>query len=79
MGLQVREALKDRGVGTEEEAAGAARRVADSVIRAGPHHVDDGRDERPRREVLARPAGALLRGLLDQSLVRVTLEVGVEA
>ena len=77
--LEVREPLEDRLVGTEEEAAGAARRVADAVVGAGPHHVDDGRDQRPRREVLAGPASTLLGGLLNQTLVGVALQVGVEA
>ena len=79
VGLQVREALKDRLVGAQEEATGAARRVADAVIGAGQHHVHNRRDQRPRREVLARAAGALLRRLLDQPLVGVALQVGVEA
>ena len=35
------------------EATGAARRVADSVVGSGLHHVDDGRNECTRCEVLA--------------------------
>ena len=79
VGLQGREALDDRPVGLQEEAAGAAGRVADAMVRSGEHHVDDGRDQRPRGEVLARSPGALLGGLLDQALIGVALEVGVVA
>ena len=40
----------------QQEAAGAAGRVADGLPGRGAHHVHDGLDERPRREVLARAA-----------------------
>ena len=78
-GLQGCEALDDRPVGAQEEAAGAAGRVADAMVRSGEHHVDDGRDEPPRRKVLARTPGALLGGLLYQALVGGALQVGVVA
>ena len=79
VGLQGREALDYRAVRAQEEAAGAAGRVADAMVRSGQHHVDDGRDEPPRCEVLARSPGALLGGLLDQTLVGGALQVGVVA
>ena len=43
-------------VGGEEEAAGAAGRVGDHLAGLRPHAVDDGVDQRARREVLPRPA-----------------------
>ena len=79
VGFQVREPLDDRPVCAQEEPAGAAGGVADAVVRLGRHHIDDGVDECPGREVLARSPGALLGGLLDQPLIRVALEVGVVA
>ena len=79
VGLQRREPVNDRPVGPQEEAAGAAGRVADAVAGLGPHHIHDRRDQRPRGEVLACAPGALLGGLLDQALVGGALEVGVVA
>ena len=79
VGLQMREPLDDRPVCPQEESAGAARGVADAVVRLGPHHLDDGVDERTGREVLARSPGALLGGLLDQALIRIAREICVIA
>ena len=75
----MREPLDDRPVRAQEETAGATGWVTDAVIGFGLHHIDDGVDERPGREVLARSPGALLGGLLDQALVGVAFEVGVVA
>ena len=50
----------DRPVRAQEESAGATGGVTDAVVGIGLHHIDDGVDERPRREVLARSPGALL-------------------
>ena len=75
----MREPLDNRPIRAQEEPAGATCRVADAVVGLGRHHIDDGVDERPRREVLTRSPGALLRGLLDQTLVRVALEISVVA
>ena len=79
VGFQMREPLDNRPVCAEEEAAGATGGVTDAVVRLGLHYIDDGVDERPGREVLARSPGALLGGLLDQALVGVAFEVGVVA
>jgi hypothetical protein len=66
-------------VGRQQEAAGAACRVADRVPWAGLHHVNDGPDEGPRREVLSRAPLRLCGVLLQQPLVRVSLNIRVEA
>ena len=44
---------RDVVVGGQEEAAGAAGRVADGLPGLGLHDVDHGLDQRARREVLA--------------------------
>ena len=79
VGLQGREPVDDGSVRAQEEAAGAAGRIADAVAGLGHHHVDDRGDQCPRREVLASASGALLGGLLDQSLVGGACDVGVVA
>ena len=79
VGLQWCEPVDDRPVGAQEEAARATGRVADAIAGLRKRHVDDGRDQRPRREVLARSSGALLGGLLDQALIGGALDVGVVA
>ena len=66
-------------VGGQQEAAGAAGRVADGVVRAGAHHVHDGLDQRARREVLAGAGLHVLGVALQQGLVGVALHVGAEA
>ena len=48
------------------------------IARLGPHHLDDRLDQRPRREVLARARLDVLGVLLEQPLVGVALDVGVE-
>ena len=79
VGIEGRAALDYRPVGAQEEPAGAAGRVADTVLGAGGHHIDDGGDQRPGGEVLARAPGPLPGRLLDQALIGVALEIGVEA
>jgi hypothetical protein len=71
--------LADVVVGRQQEAAGAAGRVADGLARPGLHHVDHGLDERPRGEVLARARLDVLGVLLQQPFVDVGLDVDVEA
>ena len=41
VGFQGSEAIDDRPVGAQEEAARAARRVADAIAGLGLHHVND--------------------------------------
>ena len=69
-------------VGGDEEAAGAAGRVADREVladaRVGLHAADHALDERPRREVLAGALLALAGGLLKQPLEGRGLDVDVE-
>ncbi len=64
-------------VSGQEEASGAAGGVADRLVRRGLHHVHDGPDEFPRREILARSLGRLLGALGQQALVNVALHVGL--
>lgn len=63
----------------EQESARAARGVADGLPGLRIHGLHDGRDERARREVLARAALHILGVLLQQTLVGVALNIGVEA
>ena len=53
--------LDDVVVGRQQEAAGAAGRVADGVVGGRPDAVDDGLDEFARREVLPGPLRRLRR------------------
>jgi hypothetical protein len=62
----------------EQETAGAARGVADRHPGLGAHHLDERADQRPRREVLAGAGLDVLRVLLEQTLIGVALDVGVE-
>jgi hypothetical protein len=55
---EVRVAVDDVVVRREEEAAGAAGRIADRFLRPRVHHLHDGLDQRPRREVLPRAVRA---------------------
>ena len=71
--------LGDVVVGGEEESAGAAGGIADHLPGLGGHDLDDGADERARREVLS---GALVRrtgGLFEQAFVDGALDVHVHA
>jgi hypothetical protein len=65
-------------VGTQEEAARATGRVADGVVRVGLHHIDDGADQLPRREILAGALGRLLGALGQEALVDVALHIGLQ-
>ena len=53
--------LDDVIVGGQQEAAGAGCRVANGVVGGRLDAIDDGLDELPRREVLARPLRAIPR------------------
>ena len=64
-------------VGGQQEAAGAAGRVADRVVGAWAHHVHDGPDQRARREVLPGAGLHILGVALQQRLVGVALHVGI--
>ena len=70
-------------VGGDEEAAGAAGRVADGEVladsRVGLDAADHALDQRARREVLAGALLALGRGLLQQPFEGGGLDVDVEA
>ena len=70
-------------VGSDQEAAGAAGRVADGEVladsRVGLHAADHRLDEDARREVLAGALLALAGCLLQQSLEGCGLDVDVEA
>ena len=65
-------------MGDEQEAAGAAGGVADRSVGFGAHHVDDGLDQRARREVLPGAGLDVLGVALQQRLVGVALDVGAE-
>ena len=63
----------------QQEAAGAAGGVVDRLAGPGVHHVDDGLDERPRREVLPRAGLDVLGVLLQQPFVDLGLDVDAGA
>jgi hypothetical protein len=75
-GTVTMEDVLERG---EQEAAGAASRVADRVGRARLETVHHRRDQRARGEILARAGLDVLGALGEQFLVGVTLDVGVPA
>src|SRR5581483_1914561 len=60
----------------QQEAAGAARRIADFLHRPGLHHIDDGLDQGAGRKILARAAFGILGVLLQQPFVGVALDIG---
>ena len=60
----------------EQEAAGAAGRVADGLAGLGGDAVHHGLDQRPWCEVLAGAALGVLRVFLQQALAGVALHVG---
>jgi hypothetical protein len=76
--IEVGVVARDVLVRGEQEAAGAARRIADRHARLRAHHLDDRLDQRARREVLARPRLHVFRVLLEQPLVGIALYVRVE-
>jgi len=78
VGIEVGVVLRDPLVRGEQEAARAARGIADRHPRLGTHHLDERADQRPRREVLTGARLDVLGVLLEQSFVRVALDVGVE-
>ncbi len=65
-------------VGREQEASRAGGRIEDQFARIRWHAIDDRVDQRARREVLSRAALGVLRVLLQQSLIGVALDVGIE-
>ena len=71
--------VRDVIVRRQQEPARAAGRVGHRVRRPRPHHVHNRLDQRPRREVLPRPALGVLGVLLQQPLVNLTLHVDVQA
>jgi hypothetical protein len=78
IGVQVGVVRGDELVCSEQEAAGAAGRVADGRAGLRSHHLDDRLDQWPRREVLASARLDVLGVLLEQALVGVALHVDVE-
>ncbi len=60
----------------EKKAARAAGRVRDDLPWLGLDAVEDGVDERARREVLARTALHVLRVTFEETLVGIALHVG---
>ena len=68
--------MHDVVVGGEQEAAGAAGRVADRLAGLGSDGVDDRLDQRPRGEILPGAALGVLGVFLQQPLVGVPLHVG---
>ena len=65
--------------GHQQEAGGAAGRVADGLARGGGHGFHDGLDERARGEVLAGAALHVLGVLLQQAFVNLALHVEAQA
>lgn len=68
--------LGDVVVGRQQEAAGAAGRIADRLTGSGRHHLYHGLDQRPGGKVLPGAAFGVLGVLLQQPLVGVSLHVG---
>jgi len=62
----------------QEEATGAASRVAEALVRSWAHHLHDRLYQRTGRKVLAGTALGVLGVLLEQPLVGVAFDVGVE-
>ena len=60
------------------EPTRATRGVADRLTRLGAHHLEDRADQRPRREVLPDARLDVLGVPLEQTLVGVALDFGVE-
>ena len=71
-------ALREVIVGCEQEPAGAAGWIADGLARLRRHRLDNGGDERTRREVLAGAALHIGRVLFQEALVGVALHIGAE-
>ena len=71
-------AVGKRIVRGQQEAAGAAGRIADGLARLRSHDVDDGPDQGTRREVLAGATLDVLGVLLQQPLVGIPFDVGIQ-
>ena len=78
VGVHLGDVVIDVLVRGEQEPAGAARRVGDRLAGVRPQARDHRPDQRPRREVLAGAGLGVLGALLQQPLVGVALEVGVD-
>ncbi len=63
----------------QQETTRAAGRITDGLARLGSHHLHHGRNERTRREILARAAFHVLGVLLQQPLIGVALHIGGQA
>ena len=63
-------------VGRQQEAAGAARWVADDLSRLWSDHLDDGLNQGAWGEVLASAALHVLGVAFEQALVGVAFQVG---
>ena len=67
----------------QQKAAGAARGIANAEgvfgrARYRTHHIHQRLNERARGEVLSRAAFHVLRILLQQALIRVAFDIGIE-
>ena len=63
----------------QQEARRATGGVGDGVVRLGAHDIHHGLNERAWGEILARAALGVLGVLLQQALVGVPLDVGIQA
>ena len=73
----VRLGLDDMIVGGQQEAAGAAGRVADGVFGSRIDAVDDPKDQFAGREVLARTFGAFGGAFGQQAFVNIAFDIGL--
>jgi hypothetical protein len=71
--------LGDVVVGGEQEAACAARGIADHLSGLGCHDIDDGADERAGREVLTGSLVGGAGGLFEQAFVDGSLDIDIHA
>ena len=62
----------------QQETTCAAGGIDDALTRRGTHHIDHGLDERARREVLTRAAFGVFSVLLQQTLVGIAFDIGIE-
>lgn len=63
----------------EQESAGAARRIADRLIRLGGNRIDHRFDQRPRGKVLTGSRFDVLRIFLQQTFISVAFHVGAHS
>src|SRR5688500_18302836 len=66
-------------VGNKQEAACAARRVANTLAWRGAHYVHDCLDEGAWGEILARTGLCVLGVFLQEALVYLAFDVNIEA